>query len=42
MKSALKTLLPIFILAAGAAAFVLLESMQTAPQRIERPNLGRS
>ena len=40
MKSALKTVLPILILAAGAAAFVLLESMQTAPQRIERPNLG--
>jgi len=40
MKSALKTVLPLLILAAGAAAFVLLESMQTEPQRIERPNLG--
>ena len=40
MKSALKTVLPLLILAAGAAAFVLLKSMQTEPQRIERPNLG--
>ena len=40
MKSVLKTILPILILAAGAATFFLLKSMQTEPERVARPNLG--
>ena len=40
MKSVLKTILPVIILAAGAATFFLLKSMQTEPERVARLNLG--
>lgn len=40
MKKVFKTILPVLFLAAGGGAFVLLKSMQTEPERVERPYLG--
>ena len=40
MKTVFKTILPILILAVGAGAFAMLVSMQTEPERIERPYVG--
>jgi RND family efflux transporter MFP subunit len=40
MNKLLKTILPLLIIAAGVGSFLLLKSMQKAPERIERPKLG--
>jgi len=40
MNKLFKMILPLLIIGAGVGSFVLLKSMQKAPERIERPNLG--
>ena len=40
MNKLFKALLPLLIIAAGVGSFLLLKSMQKAPERIERPKLG--
>ncbi len=40
MNKFFKTILPLLIIAAGVGCFLLLKSMQKAPERVERPHLG--
>jgi multidrug efflux pump subunit AcrA (membrane-fusion protein) len=40
MNKFFKMILPLLIIGAGVGGFVLLKSMQKAPERVERPNLG--
>ncbi|MFT5087955.1 MAG: RND family efflux transporter MFP subunit [Candidatus Latescibacterota bacterium] len=40
MNKFFKMILPLLIIGAGVGSFMLLKSMQKAPERVERPNLG--